>query len=100
MQVLSSGACSKDVTPTVAWPDTYPRSLNHLAFPYAALHTQTVGLFTSARGYTMQHEKKPNQPESFSPVGTWILLCLVAIAMAAAWLFLYFGVFLPRGTVQ
>ena len=48
----------------------------------------------------MQHKKKPNQSESFSPVGTWILLCLVAIAIAAAWLFLYFGVFLPRGTVQ
>ena len=47
----------------------------------------------------MQQEKQ-KQPESFSPVGTWTLLCLVAIAMVAAWLFLYFGVFLPRGTVQ
>ncbi len=48
----------------------------------------------------MQQEKKREQPADFSPVGTWVLLCLVAVAMAAAWLFLYFGVFLPRGTVQ
>ena len=47
----------------------------------------------------MKQEKQEGS-ESFSPVGTWVLLCLVAIAMAAAWLFLYFGVFLPRGTVE
>lgn len=34
------------------------------------------------------------------PIGTWALLCAVAFAMTAAWLFLYFGVFLPRGTVH
>lgn len=47
----------------------------------------------------MKQEKQEGS-ESFSPIGTWVLLCLVAIAMASAWLFLYFGVFLPRGTVQ
>lgn len=47
----------------------------------------------------MKQEKQEGS-ESFSPTGTWVLLCLVAIAMASAWLFLYFGVFLPRGTVQ
>ncbi len=36
----------------------------------------------------------------FSPVGTWTLLCLIVFGMVAAWLFLYFGVFLPRGAVQ
>lgn len=35
-----------------------------------------------------------------APVGTLALLCLIAAAMVAAWLFLYFGVFLPRGTIQ
>ena len=35
-----------------------------------------------------------------APVGTWALLCIVAVAMTAAWLFLYFGVFIPRGTVN
>ncbi|QXP84753.1 hypothetical protein ABZN20_09995 [Methylococcus sp. ANG] len=34
-----------------------------------------------------------------APRGTWVLLCLVALGMTAAWLFLYFGVFLPRGQV-
>lgn len=33
------------------------------------------------------------------PVGTWVLMCLAAAGMTAAWLFLYFGVFLPRGSV-
>ena len=40
-------------------------------------------------------------PENESaPVGTWVLLCLAAAGMTAAWLFLYFGVFLPRGGVS
>jgi hypothetical protein len=41
-----------------------------------------------------------HDPDDLPPVGTWALMCMVAAAMAAAWLFLYFGVFLPRGTVQ
>ncbi len=48
----------------------------------------------------MQQEKNDQITDGFTPVGTWVLLCLVAIAMAAAWLFLYFGVFLPRGAVH
>lgn len=44
-------------------------------------------------------EKHPSENES-APVGTWVLLCLAAAGMTAAWLFLYFGVFLPRGTVS
>lgn len=35
-----------------------------------------------------------------SPIGTWTLLCIVGAGMTAAWLFLYFGVFMPRGMVQ
>jgi len=34
-----------------------------------------------------------------APAGTWVLLCLVALGMTLAWLFLYFGVFLPRGGI-
>jgi hypothetical protein len=34
-----------------------------------------------------------------APIGTWVLLCLVALGMSLAWLFLYFGVFLPRGAI-
>lgn len=48
----------------------------------------------------VQKENEAGGSSGFSPVGTWALLCLVAAAMVAAWLFLYFGVFLPRGTVQ
>ncbi len=40
------------------------------------------------------------QQEYDSPVGTWTLLCIIGAAMTAGWLFLYFGVFLPRGVVQ
>lgn len=39
-------------------------------------------------------------PGDESPVGTWALLCIIGAAMTAGWLFLYFGVFLPRGVVQ
>jgi hypothetical protein len=46
------------------------------------------------------NKNNPENPDQFSPVGTWALLCLVAAAMTAAWLFLYFGVFLPRGGVH
>lgn len=35
-----------------------------------------------------------------SPVGTWTLMLLVGSSMVIGWLFLYFGVFLPRGIVN
>ena len=38
--------------------------------------------------------------DNASPVGTWVLLCLVAAAMALGWLFLYFGVFIPGGPIH
>ena len=34
-----------------------------------------------------------------SPVGTWALMLTVSLGMVAAWLFLYYGVFLPRGAI-
>jgi hypothetical protein len=34
------------------------------------------------------------------PKGTLALTLIVAASMTLAWLFLYFGVFLPRGAVQ
>ncbi len=43
---------------------------------------------------------KESPRDDGSPRGTWVLLCLVAIAMAVGWLFLYFGVFLPRGLIS
>lgn len=48
----------------------------------------------------MSDEDRSSNPDAQAPVGTWVLLCLVAAGMTAAWLFLYFGVFLPRGTVS
>lgn len=33
------------------------------------------------------------------PVGTWALMLIVSVGMLAAWLFLYYGVFLPRGAI-
>lgn len=35
-----------------------------------------------------------------TPRGTLALLSLVAIAMTLAWLFLYYGVFLARGSLH
>ncbi len=35
-----------------------------------------------------------------APVGTWALMLLVSGSMVIAWLFLYYGVFLPRGVIN
>lgn len=35
-----------------------------------------------------------------SPVGTWALMIIVSLSMFAAWLFIYYGVFIPRGGIQ
>ncbi|MCD2448958.1 hypothetical protein GO003_000920 [Methylicorpusculum oleiharenae] len=35
-----------------------------------------------------------------APIGTWVLLLTVGATMVVAWLFLYYGVFLPRGGIQ
>lgn len=48
----------------------------------------------------MSTEKQSENDDAQAPVGTWVLLCLVAFGMTAAWLFLYFGVFLARGAVS
>lgn len=34
------------------------------------------------------------------PVGTWALMMVVGLSMVAAWLFLYYGVFSPRGIIN
>ena len=35
-----------------------------------------------------------------APVGTWVLMLTVSISMVIGWLFLYYGVFLPRGMIN
>ncbi|WP_019866801.1 hypothetical protein [Methylovulum miyakonense] len=44
----------------------------------------------------MSEEDRKRILES-SPVGTFALMSAVIGGMAVAWLFLYYGVFLPRG---
>lgn len=34
------------------------------------------------------------------PIGTLVLLAAATTVMVVAWLFLYFGVFLPRGALS
>ncbi|MGZ4960005.1 MAG: hypothetical protein ACXV7J_12165 [Methylomonas sp.] len=43
-----------------------------------------------------EREKIINSP----PVGTWALMLIVGAGMVVAWLFLYYGVFLPRGAID
>lgn len=45
-------------------------------------------------------EEQRQQILKSSPKGTWALLLMVGVAMVIAWLFIYFGVFLPRGNVN
>ncbi len=35
-----------------------------------------------------------------SPVGTWVLMVTVVMSMVVGWMFLYYGVFLPRGIIN
>lgn len=50
----------------------------------------------------MQDPTEPREESDplLAPAGTWALLLIVAAGMALAWLFLFFGVFLPRGAVH
>ncbi len=48
----------------------------------------------------MSNEKQTAGDKEQAPIGTWVLLVLTAIGMTVAWMFLYLGVFLPRGTVN
>jgi len=48
----------------------------------------------------MSDENHTPGEEERSPTGTWVLMILAAAGMTVAWLFLYFGIFLPRGTVS
>ncbi|GAB4358323.1 MAG: hypothetical protein Kow0060_12230 [Methylohalobius crimeensis] len=45
-------------------------------------------------------EKEKNQILNTPPIGTWILMLMIGAGMVLAWLFIYFGVFMPRGAVQ
>ncbi|MFZ2727552.1 MAG: hypothetical protein WAX77_14950 [Methylococcaceae bacterium] len=44
----------------------------------------------------LNEEEKQRILES-SPVGTFALMSVVVGGMVVAWLFLYYGIFLPRG---
>ncbi len=48
----------------------------------------------------MSIENQSSDEHEHPPNGTWVLLIVTAIGMTVAWLFLYFGIFLPRGTVS
>ena len=45
-------------------------------------------------------EKERQRILESPPVGTWALLLIVGAGMVVAWLFLYYGVFLPRGSIS
>ena len=47
----------------------------------------------------MSEEERKKILES-SPVGTFALLSVVIGGMAIAWLFMYYGVFMPRGIIH
>jgi hypothetical protein len=46
------------------------------------------------------NDEERNKILESAPIGTWALMLLVSGGMVLAWLFLYFGVFLPRGTIS
>jgi hypothetical protein len=46
------------------------------------------------------NEKERLRILASTPVGTFALLAAVIGSMVIAWLFLYFGVFIPRGIIN
>lgn len=40
------------------------------------------------------------EAEDFAPVGTMVLVAILAIIILGTWLILYFAVFIPRGAVS
>ncbi len=46
---------------------------------------------------TKQQEKKIIESP---PVGTWALMLIVGLGFVVGWLFLYYGIFLPRGPIN
>jgi len=50
--------------------------------------------------FAMSDENQSPEEHEPAPVGTMVLMLLTAAGMMLAWLFLYFGIFLPRGTVS
>lgn len=47
----------------------------------------------------LREEEKRRILES-PPRGTWAILLVFAVLFLAAWMFMYFGVFLPRGPIS
>ncbi len=47
----------------------------------------------------MNEEERKRILES-SPIGTFALMAIVLGSMVLGWMFLYFGVFLPRGMID
>ncbi|MGR9086805.1 MAG: hypothetical protein ACU841_07000 [Gammaproteobacteria bacterium] len=45
-------------------------------------------------------EEERNKIINGPPTGTWALMLIVSLSMLAAWLFIYFGVFIPRGAIN
>ncbi len=46
------------------------------------------------------NEEEKQKILNSAPVGTWALMLMVSAGMVIAWLFLYYGVFIPRGTIH
>ncbi len=44
-------------------------------------------------------KKEQQQIIESPPVGTWALMLIVGLGFVVGWLFLYYGIFLPRGPV-
>ena len=59
-------------------------------------------LKTTTKGKAMDQMNKEDRQRILesAPVGTWALMLIVGAGMVVAWLFLYYGVFLPRGGVN
>ena len=67
-----------------------------------AFSPQTEGLTGIERGYTSMSSLSPEEQEAIkdAPKGTFALMILVAVGLAAGWAFMFFFMFLQHGPVN
>jgi hypothetical protein len=100
-----TGPHSVDLDQTRVAKNLYPMLLLNV-------QVQPNGLFKTTKNknnFKLYHfiERNPQMTEDerkrileSSPVGTFALMAIVLGGMVIAWMFLYFGVFIPRGMID
>ena len=47
-----------------------------------------------------KEKKQDHEPLEDSPKGTWIIMSVYGVVFTLGWLYMWFGIFIPRGAVN